>query len=51
MGWFYDEEHPNTVDFGILDTNDEMMIRFFNGDEKAVLLKFNINGNILDKIK
>lgn len=51
MGWFYDEEHPNTVDFGILDTNDEMMIRFFNGDEKAVLLKFNINGNILDKIR
>lgn len=51
MGWFYDEEHPNTVDFGILDTNDEMIIRFFNGDEKAVLLKFNINGNILDKIR
>lgn len=51
MGWFYDDEHPNTVDFGILDTNDEMMIRFFNGDEKAVLLKFNINGNILDKIR
>lgn len=52
-GWIYDEENPigdNRVDFGLLDTGDIDTIRFFNGDERAVLLKFNHDGNILDKM-
>ena len=53
IGWIYDEENPigdNRVDFGLLDTEDIDTIRFFNGDERAVLLKFNHDGNILDKM-
>ena len=53
IGWIYDEENPigdNRVDFGLLDTEDIDTIRFFNGDERAVLLKFNHDGNILKKM-
>lgn len=53
IGWIYDEENPigdNRVDFGLLDTEDIDTIRFFNRDERAVLLKFNHDGNILDKM-
>ena len=53
IGWIYDEENPigdNRVDFGLLDTEDIDTIRFFNGDERAVLLRFNHDGNILDKM-
>ena len=53
IGWIYDEENPigdNRVDFGLLDTEDIDTIRFFNGDERAVLLKFNHDGNILNKM-
>ena len=53
IGWIYDEENPigdNRVDFGLLDTEDIDTIKFFNGDERAVLLKFNHDGNILDKM-
>ena len=53
IGWIYDEKHPvgdNFVDFGIFDTNNPSNIRFVNGDEKAVLLQFNHDGVIYDKI-
>ena len=53
IGWIYDEENPigdNRVDFGLLATEDIDTIKFFNGDERAVLLKFNHDGNILNKM-
>ena len=53
MGWIYDENDPcraNFVDFGLVDGENETTIRFFNGDERAVLLTFNIDGNILNEI-
>ena len=53
IGWIYDEKNPvgdNFVDFGIYDTNKESNIRFVNGDERAILLEFNHDGYIIDKI-
>lgn len=53
IGWLYDPENPigdNYVDFGIWDIHDENKIRFVNGLEQSILLEFNHDGNILDKI-
>lgn len=53
IGWIYDEKNPigdNFVDFGIYDLNDENKIRFVNGDERAIILEFNHDGYILDKM-
>lgn len=53
VGWIYDEKNPigdNFVDFGLFDINSEDKIRFINGDEKAVLLEFNVDGNIIDRM-
>lgn len=53
LGWIYDEENPigdNFVDFGIYDINNEQKARFVEGLERNILLEFNHDGNILDKI-
>lgn len=50
VGWIYDPENPigdNFIDFGIFeDYNQE----FVNGCEATVLLDFNVDGMILDRI-
>ena len=50
VGWIYDEANPmgdNFVDFGLqLERN----ANFINGYERCVLLDFNVDGNILDRI-
>lgn len=50
VGWTYDEKNPwsrSCVDFGICyDRNS----KFVNGFEKSVLLDFNVDGNILDRL-
>ena len=49
VGWVYDEENPvgdNYVDFGIYDLSKERVRRFVNGDERNILLDFNVDGNI-----
>lgn len=49
-GWVYDEKNPcgdNYVDFGIFDLHNR---DFVNGFEKSVLLDFNVDGNILDRL-
>ena len=38
------------VDFGIYNLNSEPNIRFVNGDERSILLDFNVDGYILDLI-
>lgn len=53
VGWFYDEENPvgdNYVDFGIYDINREVARDFVNGYERSILLDFNVDGNIWDRI-
>ena len=50
VGWVYDEVNPvgdNYVDFGIFN---ECNHKFVNGFEKSVLLDFNVDGNILDRL-
>lgn len=52
-GWIYNEENPigdNYVDFGLYDLSDPATIRFTNGDERGVVLKFNHDGYIIDKM-
>lgn len=49
VGWVYDPKHPvgdNYVDFGIYDLDKERVRRFVNGDERNILLDFNVDGNI-----
>lgn len=52
VGWIYDEKHPvgdNYVDFGIY-TGTERSRAFVNGYEKAILLDFNVDGEIYNMI-
>ena len=66
VGWFFDEENPsgdNYVDFGLYNTNvnayrnthandtiGEERRDFVNGYRKSVLLDFNVDGNIWDRL-
>lgn len=50
VGWIYDEKDPlgdNFVDFGIYNADIEANRDFVNGYERAILLDFNVDGNIL----
>lgn len=55
VGWIYDPEHndvgDNYVDFGIYNVNHRNCIDFVNGDCEAILLDFNVDGNIWDKVR
>lgn len=51
VGWIYDEENPvgdNYVDFGIYNVKRKSSRDFVNGYESAILLDFNVDGNIWD---
>lgn len=53
VGWFYDEKdpnHDNFVDFGIFDVTKEGSRDFVNGYERTILLDFNVDGPIIDRI-
>jgi hypothetical protein len=47
VGWILDQNGDNFIDFGIYTKENA---RFVNGDERAVLLDFNVDGVIFDKI-
>ena len=50
VGWIYDQENAigdNYIDFGL---RDERNSEFINGNKRSVLLDFNVDGCILDKI-
>lgn len=54
VGWIYDPENgdgDNYVDFGIYVITDERKRDFVNGYENVILLDFNVDGVIWDKIK
>lgn len=51
VGWIYDEKHPtgdNYIDFGIYNTDHPANARFVNGDERSIILDFNVDGNIYE---
>lgn len=53
VGWIFDEKHPNGdnfVDFGIYDIHNDKKRDFVNGYERTILLDFNVDGVIYDKI-
>lgn len=50
VGWLYDGDGDGYVSFGIFDLYDESKRRFVNGYENVILLDFNVDGIIYDKI-
>lgn len=53
VGWIYDEECPNGdnyVDFGIYDVDRPKARDFVNGYERSIVLDFNPDGIIYDKL-
>lgn len=50
VGWVFDESNDqidNHIDFGIYDLHSEQVRAFVNGVERAILLDFNVDGEIL----
>jgi Family of unknown function (DUF6353) len=50
VGWVISGTGDNFVDFGIFDADHEMARAFVNGYEDSILLDFNVDGVIYDKI-
>lgn len=50
VGWVLSEDGDNFVDFGVYDYENERAREFVNGHEKAILLDFNVDGVVYDKI-
>ena len=50
VGWLYNGDGDNYVDFGIFNIKDKQKRRFVNGYEKSIWLDFNVDGNILNKM-
>jgi hypothetical protein len=52
VGWLFTEDGStdNYVDFGIFEGKTQVMRSFVNGTEGAILLDFNVDGVIFDKI-
>lgn len=50
LGWVDNEDGDGFVDFGLYDQNKDSVRRFVNGADNVVLLDFNHDGVIYDKI-
>ena len=50
VGWILGEDNQNYISFGLYDMDDEAKRRFVNGYEENILLDFNVDGMIYDKI-
>lgn len=53
VGWIYDTKNPkgdNYVDFNIYNIKNEANRQFVNGEERSILLDFNVDGVIYDLI-
>lgn len=56
VGWVYDPDNPehdgdNYIDFGLYNLGRQKANDFVNGYEYSVILDFNVDGNIMNKIK
>ncbi len=51
VGWKWNNNGDNYVDFGIYDVTDERKRAFVNGYERNILLDFNVDGNILGNLE
>lgn len=50
VGWIISKDGDNTVDFGIFDMKSPEKRAFVNGFERNILLDFNVDGVIYDKV-
>lgn len=50
VGWVLNKDGDNFVDFGIFRGDSERVREFVNGRERSILLDFNVDGVIFDKI-
>lgn len=50
VGWVLSKDGDNFVDFGIYDLENEKAREFVNGIERSILLDFNVDGVIFDKM-
>lgn len=50
VGWVIGKDGDNYIDFGMYNSEREMARHFINGNEASILLDFNVDGVILDKI-
>lgn len=50
VGWVVSKDGDNYVDFGIYEFNSPQHRAFVNGDERSVLLDFNVDGVIWDQL-
>lgn len=50
VGWIWQGEGDGYIDFGIFDLYNDQARMFVNGLERSILLDFNVDGVIFDKI-
>lgn len=50
VGWIDNENGDGFIDFGLYDMNKDNVRRFINGKDNCILLEFNHDGIIYDKI-
>lgn len=50
VGWRVSKEGDNFIDFGLYNPANSAAARFINGEERSVILDFNVDGVIYDKI-
>lgn len=50
VGWVLSKDGDNYVDFGLYNSNNEKAREFVNGQERSILLDFNVDGVIWDLI-
>ena len=50
VGWIYDPTIIHKIDFGIYDFRDPMKARFLDGSEPNIILEFNVDGVIVNKM-
>lgn len=50
VGWVMGKDGDNFVDFNIYDFESDEARAFVNGEERSILLDFNVDGTIFDKI-
>lgn len=50
VGWVFGKDGDGFVDFGLYNIRNSSSRRFVNGDDCSILLDFNVQGNILNKL-